>query len=55
MSLFPRYPGSSRDPETHLRARANRLLDRARAGMNISEERITWALIITGDLNVHWK
>lgn len=50
MNLFPRHPGSSRDPEAYLRAKANRLLDRARAGEQIDEERITWALRITGDL-----
>ena len=45
MSLYPR--------EAHtedLRAMAHRILDDARAGMDISEERITWALRITGDL-----
>ena len=45
MSLFPR--------ETHdesLRATAHRILDDARAGLDISEDRITWALRITGDL-----
>jgi hypothetical protein len=45
MSLFPR--------EAHnedLRAMANRLLDDAKAGFDISEDRITWALRVTGDL-----
>jgi len=45
MSLFPR--------EAHnedLRAMAHRILDDARAGLAISEDRITWALRITGDL-----
>lgn len=46
MSLFPR--------ESHnadLRAAAHRILDDAKAGINVSEERITWALRITGDLS----
>jgi len=29
---------------------AHRILDDARAGMDISEDRITWALRVTGDL-----
>lgn len=33
-----------------LKAMAHRVLDDAKAGMNISAERITWALRITGDL-----
>jgi len=33
-----------------LKAMAHRVLDDAKAGMNISHERITWALRITGDL-----
>ncbi len=45
MTLHPR--------ESHhegLKAMAHRILDDARAGMDISEDRITWALRITGDL-----
>ena len=41
------------DRESHpanLRAMAHRILDDAKAGLNISEDRITWALRITGDL-----
>ena len=45
MSLFPRQ---SHDEDR--KAMAHRVLDDAKAGMNISEERITWALRITGDL-----
>lgn len=33
-----------------LRALAHRVLDDAKAGLNVSTERITWALRITGDL-----
>jgi hypothetical protein len=33
-----------------LKAMAHRVLDDAKAGLNISHERITWALRITGDL-----
>lgn len=33
-----------------LRAAAHRILDDAKAGLNVSEERITWALRITGDI-----
>ena len=46
MTLFQR--------ESHnddLKAMAHRVLDDARAGMEISLERITWALRITGDLS----
>jgi len=33
-----------------LKATAHRILDDAKAGMNVSTERITWALRITGDM-----
>lgn len=33
-----------------LKAAAHRILDDAKAGMNVSTERITWALRITGDM-----
>lgn len=33
-----------------LKAQAHRLLDDAKAGLDIDAERITWALRITGDL-----
>lgn len=33
-----------------LKAMAHRVLDDAKAGLEISKERITWALRITGDL-----
>ena len=46
MSLFPRESHSD-----EVKAMAHRILDDARAGMNISHERITWALRITGDLS----
>jgi hypothetical protein len=45
MTLFQRDPHAD-----SLRAMAHRILDDARAGMDISEDRITWALRITGDL-----
>lgn len=45
MNLHPR----AKSTET-MKAEAHRLLDLARAGHNISEDRITWALRITGDL-----
>ena len=50
MSLFPRNNGGCRDPYVRMKAEAHRLLDRAKAGEKISEDRITWALRITGDL-----
>lgn len=50
MSLYPRRSGRSEDQETRHRAEAHRILDMARAGQPISEDRITWALRITGDL-----
>lgn len=45
MTLHQRQPHDS-----HLKAMAHRILDDAKAGMNISTERINWALRITGDL-----
>ena len=45
MIIFERQPH-----DESLRAMAHRILDDARAGLNISEDRITWALRITGDL-----
>jgi len=45
MTLHPR-PIYSDD----VRAMAHRILDDARAGLNVSTERITWALRITGDM-----
>jgi hypothetical protein len=36
-----------------LKAMAHRVLDDPKAGLNISHEQITWALIITGDLTVN--
>lgn len=45
MSLHPRESHSD-----DLKAMAHRILDDARAGFDISEDRITWALRITGDL-----
>lgn len=49
-ALFPRRSGQSKDSETRQRAEAHRLLDMLRAGMKVSEERIDWALRMTGDL-----
>lgn len=45
MNLHPRTQSTDA-----MKAEAHRLLDMARAGHNISEDRITWALRITGDL-----
>ena len=45
MKLFQRQ---SHDED--LKAMAHRVLDDAKAGLEISAERITWALRITGDL-----
>jgi hypothetical protein len=45
VTLFDRNPHAD-----SLRAEAHRILDDARAGLNVSPERITWALRITGDL-----
>lgn len=49
-ALFPRRSGQSKDSETRQRAEAHRLLDMYRAGVNVSQERVDWALRITGDL-----
>ena len=45
MSLHQREPHNAT-----LKATAHRILDDARAGLNVSTERITWALRITGDM-----
>lgn len=45
MTLFARE--SHTDEE---KAHAHRILDDAKAGLDIDQERITWALRITGDL-----
>ena len=45
MTLFTR---ESHNDE--VKAMAHRILDDAKAGLNVSQERITWALRITGDL-----
>ena len=45
MTLHPREPHHE-----SLKATAHRILDDARAGLNVSTERITWALRITGDM-----
>lgn len=44
-TLQPREPHAP-----WLKAMANRILDDARAGLNVGIERINWALRITGDL-----
>lgn len=45
MTIFERQPH-----DESLKAMAHRILDDAKAGLNVSPERITWALRITGDL-----
>ena len=45
MTLFAR---ESHNEE--VKAMAHRILDDAKAGLDVSQERITWALRITGDL-----
>ncbi len=45
MTLHPRHTYSA-----GAKAMAHRILDDARAGLNVSTERITWALRITGDI-----
>lgn len=45
MTLHQREPHNAT-----LKATAHRILDDARAGLNVSTERITWALRITGDI-----
>lgn len=45
MTLFQREPHSE-----DLKAMAHRILDDAKAGLEIDEARINWALRITGDL-----
>lgn len=45
MTLHPREQHNA-----SLKATAHRILDDAKAGMNVSTERITWALRVTGDM-----
>jgi hypothetical protein len=45
MTLYPRQ-----SHQDDLRARAHQILDDAKAGLTVSDEQITWALRITGDL-----
>lgn len=45
MTLHQREPHNA-----NLKATAHRILDDARAGLNVSTERITWALRVTGDM-----
>ena len=45
MTLHQREPHNA-----ILKATAHRILDEARAGLNVSSARIDWALRVTGDL-----
>lgn len=45
MTLHQREPHNA-----SIKATAHRILDDAKAGMNVSTEHITWALRITGDM-----
>ena len=45
MTLHQREPHNA-----SLKATAHRILDEARAGLNVSSARIDWALRVTGDL-----
>jgi hypothetical protein len=49
MTLFPRHQGGSHSQEHANRCRAHRLLDRARAGLDVDPAQIHWALVQTGD------
>lgn len=49
MTLFPRHPGGSISRETMARCQAHRILDQARAGIDIPACTIAWALAKTGD------
>jgi hypothetical protein len=51
MTLFPRRHGGSQSLEFATRCKAHRLLDRARAGDDVSARDIQWALRQTGDDN----
>ena len=55
MTLFPRHQGLSHSQEFTLRCRAHRLLDRARAGDDVSDDDIRWALRHTGDDTGHQR
>ena len=45
MTLHQREPHNA-----SLKATAHRILDDAKEGVNVSTERITWALRVTGDM-----
>lgn len=45
MTLFPRYCMYRK-----AKSKAHRILDDAKAGLDVSVEDITWALRVTGDL-----
>jgi hypothetical protein len=49
MTIFPRH-GHSDDSEANEKARAHRILDRAKLGEAIHSKLIDWALSRTGDL-----
>lgn len=50
MSLFNRRINNRTKRRNKEKALAHLILDRAAAGHDISEDRITWALRITGDM-----
>jgi hypothetical protein len=49
MTLFPRHQGGSISREFAARCQAHRILDQARAGVDIPAGTIAWALVMTGD------
>lgn len=49
MTLFPRHQGGSLSREFAARCQAHRILDQARAGIDIPACTIAWALAKTGD------
>jgi hypothetical protein len=52
MNLFPRNPGptATRQPTRWARCWAHRVLDAARAGLDVDDALVNQALRITGDL-----
>lgn len=50
MTLFPRNTKKQADQMPQTKADAHRILDMAKAGLDVSPQWVTWALVVTGDL-----
>lgn len=50
MTLFPRNTNKQANQMPQTKAEAHRILDMAKAGLDVSPQWVTWALVVTGDL-----